>query len=80
MSSIALAIEKLRASENNIKLLVSHTITNKQHIATGSSTYKESSFINGEIPSKFALVFVKSASILGSWTSSPNDLLWIYVK
>ena len=80
MSSIALAIEKLGASENNIKMLVSLTITNQQHIATGPSTYNESSFINVEIPSKLALVFVKSASILGSWTSSPHDLLWIYIK
>ena len=73
MSSVALAIEKLRASGNNIKLLVPHTIANQRHIVTGSSTYTDSSFIDGKIPSKHALSFVKSASAIGSWTSSPHE-------
>jgi len=38
MSSFGLGIENLRASENNIKLLVPRTITNQQHNATGSRT------------------------------------------
>jgi len=73
MSSVALAVEKLRANGNNIKLLVPHTITNQRHIATGSRSYSDSSFINGEIPSKLALAFVKSGSAVGSWTESPHD-------
>jgi hypothetical protein len=59
MSSVALAMEKLRASGNKIKLLVPHTIINQRHIATGSRTFTDSSFINGEISSKLALAFVK---------------------
>ena len=73
MSSVALAIEKLRASGNNIKLLVPHTITNQRHIATGTCTYTDSSFINTELPSKVALAFVKGASAIGSWTNSPHN-------
>ena len=38
MSSVALAIEKLRASENNIKLLVLHRIVNQRHVSTGTCT------------------------------------------
>ena len=72
MSSVALAIEKLRASGNNIKLLVPHTITNPRHIDTGTCTYIDSLFINGEIPSKLALAFVKTACAVGTWTKSPN--------
>jgi len=72
MSSVALAVEKLRANGNNIKLLVPHTITNQRHIAVGSRTFTDSSFINGEIPSKLALAFVKSASAIGSWTECPH--------
>jgi len=53
MRSVALAIEKLRASGNNIKLLVLYTITNQQHIATGTRTFADSSFINGDIPSSY---------------------------
>ena len=52
MSSVALAIEQLRASGNNIKLFVPHTITNQRRIATGSSTYTDFSVINDEIPFK----------------------------
>ena len=37
-SSVTLAIEKLRAYWNNVKLLVPRTITNQRHIATGSIT------------------------------------------
>jgi hypothetical protein len=73
MSSVALAVEKLRANGNNIKLLVPHTVTNQRHIATGSRNYTDSSFISGEIPSKLALAFVRSASAVGSWTTSPHD-------
>ena len=47
MSSIALVVEKLRASGNNIKLLVPHTIKNQRHIDTGTHTYTDSSHING---------------------------------
>ena len=72
MRSVALAIEKLRASGNDSKLLVRHTITNQRHIATRTSTYTDSSFINGEIRSKLALAFVKSASTFGSWTNSQH--------
>jgi hypothetical protein len=68
MTSVALAVEKLRASGNKIKLLVPHTITNQRHIARGSRTFTDSSFINGKILSKLALAFVKSASAIGSWT------------
>ena len=74
ISSIAVAIEKLRASENNIKLLVPHTITNQRRIATGTRTNTDSSFISGEILSKLVLAFVKSASAFGSWTNSPHNL------
>jgi hypothetical protein len=73
MSSVALAVEKLRNNGNNIKPLVPHTITNQRHIATGSRNYTNSSFINGEIKSKLGLAFVKSASTIGSWTASPHD-------
>ena len=66
MSSVAFAIEELRASGNNMKLHVPHTITDKKHIATGSSIYTNSSFINGEISWKLALTFVKNASAIGS--------------
>jgi hypothetical protein len=59
MTSVALAMEKLRASGNKIKLLVLHTITNQRHIATGSRTFIDSSFMNGELPSKLALAFLK---------------------
>ena len=38
----------------------------------GSRTYTDSSFINGEISSKLALAFVKSASAIGSLTNSPH--------
>jgi hypothetical protein len=62
MSSVALTIEQLRTAGNNIKLLVPHTITNQRLIATGTRFYVDSSFINGEIPSKSALVFIKIAS------------------
>ena len=62
MSYLTLAIDKLRASRNNIKLLVPHKITNQRHIATDTLTHTDSSFINGEIPSKLAFAFVKSAS------------------
>jgi hypothetical protein len=72
MSSVTFAGEKLRASINNIKLLVPHTIINQRHIATGSRTFTDSSFINDEIPSKSALAFVKSASAIGLWTGCPN--------
>ena len=64
MSSVALAIEKLRASGNNIKLVVPHTITNRRNFATRSRTYNDSLYINGDIPSKFTLAFVKSATQL----------------
>ena len=59
MSFDALAMEKLRATGNYIKLLVPLTITNQRHTAIGSSTNTNSSFINIEIPSKLALAFVK---------------------
>ena len=73
-SSAALAIEKLRASGNNIKLLVPHTNTNYQHIATSLSAYTVSFFfINGEMLLKITLSFVKSASIVGRWTSFPHE-------
>jgi hypothetical protein len=39
VSSVTLAIEKLRASANDIKLLVPHTITNQRHISTGTHIY-----------------------------------------
>ena len=69
MSSVASGIEKLRAIGNYIKLRVPHTLTN---IATGSLTHTTLSFINGDIPSKLALAFVKSARVIGSWTHSPR--------
>jgi hypothetical protein len=72
MSSVALAVEKLRASGNNFKLIVPHTNTNQCHIVMGSRTYTNSSFINGENPSKLALELVKSASSIGSWMSYPH--------
>ena len=72
MSFVALAIEKLRVSVNNNKLLAPRTIDNRRHIATGSSTYTDSSFINGEFPSKLTLAFVKRASAIGLWTSPPR--------
>ena len=72
MSSLASAIEKLRAIGNNIKLLVPHTIMNQRHIATHTRTYTDSLIINDEIPSKIALAFVKRASALESWTNSPK--------
>ena len=58
MSSVALAIKRLRASGTNIKLLVALTITNQRHIADGLRTFTDFSVINGEIPSKLALAFV----------------------
>jgi hypothetical protein len=64
-------VEKRRASGNNIKLLVPHTITNQRRIATGSRTFTDSPLINGEIPSKLALAFVKRASATGSGTGCP---------
>ena len=64
-SSVALTIEKLRASGNNIKLFAPHTITNQRHITVDSRTYTDSSFINGKIISKLALAFVKIASAVG---------------
>ena len=74
MSSVALEIEKLRASGNNIKLFVPHTITNQQHIATGARTYTDSSFINGEILPKLALAFVKSTSAIRLCTRSQHKI------
>ena len=59
MISVALAVEKLKASGNSNKLLVTYTITSRRHIAMGSSTLTNSSFINGEILSKLALAFSK---------------------
>jgi hypothetical protein len=73
MSSAALAMEKLRVNGKNIKLLVPPTITNQCHITTGSRSYTNSSFTNGEIPSKLTLTFMKSVSTVGSWTASPYD-------
>ena len=58
--SIALAIEKLRSSFNNIKLLFSQTITNQRYIATGTRTYTDLSFINCKISSKLTLALKKS--------------------
>ena len=55
-SYVALAIEKSRASGKNIKLFGTHTIANQRHIAMGAPTC---SFINGTIPSNFALAFKK---------------------
>ena len=72
MSSVALSIDKLRANGSNIKLFVPHIITNQHQITTGSRTYADSSFINGEIPSNLALAFVNSANAVGSWTNSPQ--------
>ena len=37
------------------------------NIATGSLTYTDSSFIDGDIPSKLILAFVISARAVGSW-------------
>ena len=74
MSSLALVFEKLRASGSNIKLLVPYTMTNQRHITKSTRAYSHSSFINGEIPSKLALVFVRSASAVESWTNSPHKL------
>ena len=71
MSSAALVIENLRVSRKNIKL-VPHTVTNQRHFATGSWHYTNSSFINGEIPSKLASVFIKSASAIGLWINLPH--------
>ena len=73
MSSVVVSIEKLRVSGNHIKLLFPHTITHLRHIATGTRTYTNMSFTKGEIPSKLALAFVKSASAVGSWTNSPHE-------
>ena len=73
MNYIASIVEKLRASWNNVKLLFPHKITNQQHITTIWSTFKDSSFINVQIPSKLFLIFVKSAVSTGSWTSSPCE-------
>jgi hypothetical protein len=56
-----LAVEKLRAGGNNIKLFVPRTVTNQRHIATGSRNCTNPSFINGEISSKPTVAFVKSA-------------------
>ena len=70
MNSVALAIEKFRPSGNNIKLLVPHSITNRRHIAMSTRNYTDSSFINGEIPSKLPLVFIKNAYAVGSWNDS----------
>ena len=74
MSFVALAIEKLRANGNNIKLLIPHTITSQWYISTGLNTYINSLFINGKIPSKLALAFRKSAGALESWTNSPHKV------
>ena len=65
MSYPDLAMEKLRASQNNIKLLFPFTITSHRNIATGTHTYTDLSFINGEIPSKLALHFQKVIVPLG---------------
>ena len=46
MTSVALVIEKLRASGNNIKWLIPHIITSQCHIATGTRTHSDSSFIS----------------------------------
>ena len=55
ISSVALAIEKLRAGGNNIKLTLVQRITNQRHISTATRTYTDSRFINGEIISELAL-------------------------
>jgi hypothetical protein len=67
MCSVALAIEKLRASRNNIKHLVLHKIQNQRHFVTGTCTYPYSSFIIREIPSKLAYAFLKSANATGAF-------------
>ena len=70
ISPDALAVEKFRANGNNIKLLVPHKITNQRIFVTDNCTYNDSLFIDGEIPTKFALAFFKSANAVGSWTNS----------
>jgi len=73
MSSVAVADKELRTSGNNIKLPVARIITNQRHIATGSSTYTDTLFINREICSMLALDFVKRASAIGLWRSSLHE-------
>ena len=70
--SVALAVERLKSSGNNTKLLVPHTITNQRDITTGSRTFTYYSFSNSGIPSKLAIAFVKSAIARGSWTNSSH--------
>ena len=73
MSSHAFATEKSRASGSFIKLNVPKKFTNQGYIATITRTYTDTSFINGDIPSKLALGFVKSAKAVGLWTNSPHN-------
>ena len=50
MNSVDLEVGKLRTSENIIKLLVVHTVTNRQLIATSLHTFIDSLSISSEIP------------------------------
>jgi len=74
MSSVALAIEKLRASGRNIYLLVPYKSKNQRLIGIGSRTCTHSSFFNRKIQSELTLAFVKRASAVGSWPNSPHNL------
>ncbi|KAK2702070.1 hypothetical protein QYM36_019317 [Artemia franciscana] len=72
VSSLALAVEKIKASGSNLKIMIPKLMPTARIIPTGSLSFAESSLTTyGHLPSKVILGLVKTSNQLGSYESSP---------
>ncbi|KAK2702059.1 hypothetical protein QYM36_019329 [Artemia franciscana] len=72
VSSLALAVEKIKASGSNLKIMIPKLMPTARIIPTGSLSFAESSLTTyGHLPSKVILGLVKTLNQLGSYESSP---------
>ncbi|KAK2722322.1 hypothetical protein QYM36_002752 [Artemia franciscana] len=72
VSSLALAVEKVKANGSNLKVIIPKLLPTARIIPTGSLSFAESSLTTyGHQPSKVILGLVKTSNQLGSYESSP---------
>ncbi|KAK2722159.1 hypothetical protein QYM36_002641 [Artemia franciscana] len=70
--TITLAVEKIKASGSNLKIMIPKLMPTARIIPTGSLSFAESSLTTyGHLPSKVILGLVKTSNQLGSYESSP---------
>ncbi|KAK2712714.1 hypothetical protein QYM36_011412 [Artemia franciscana] len=72
VSSLALAVEMVKTSGSNLKIMIPKLVPTPRIISTGSLSFAESSLTTyGHLPSKVILGLVKTSNQLGSYESSP---------